>query len=335
MAANLSFIGEQMTQLMYIFPGQGSQYKGIGKDLYESCESARNIYHQASELLGYDLVELSFSDQQEQISLTRYTQPVLFTHQIACLKVFNELTDNQYTPGLLAGHSLGEYTALVAAGSISFEDGLELVSKRGELMGDFGSGSMLALPFNQVKSAALAEDFGCQVATINLQQQTVVGGTESNIDQLQEHILALHPKKRTVKLDTEGAFHTDLMKDAADEFKTMLDRTHFGSLNAPVLSNYSADIHQQDGSSTADLLYQQLYKPVNWLGCMQASLIYQIDTIIEFGGGIGKGDKPEEKRPNLEAMTKRNFRSFEHQINYYSSINTSTLNATANSLLTL
>jgi [acyl-carrier-protein] S-malonyltransferase len=202
-------------------------------------------------------------------------------------------------------------------------------------MGDFGSGSMLALPFNQVESASFAEHFGCQVATINIQQQTVVGGTEFNIDQLQEHITTLHPKKRTVKLDTEGAFHTDLMKDAADEFKTILDRTNFGPLNIPVLSNYSADTHPQDGNSTANLLYQQLYKPVNWLGCMQASLNYKIDTIIEFGGGIGKDDKPEKKRPNLEAMTKRNFRSFAHEINYYSSINTSTLTATANSLLNL
>ena len=324
-----------MTHLMYIFPGQGSQYRGIGKDLYESYESAKDIYHQASELLGYDLAELSFNDQKEQIGLTRYTQPVLFTHQMACFEVFNELTDNNHTPDLLAGHSLGEYTALVAAGSISFEDGLELVRKRGELMGDFGAGSMLALPFNRLESTLLAEDFGCQVATINIQQQTVVGGTESNIDQLQEHISRRHPKKRTVKLDTEGAFHTDLMKDAADEFKTILDQTNFGPLNVPVLSNYSADTHPQDGNSTANLLYQQLYKPVNWLGCMQTSLDYQIDTIIEFGGGIGKGDKPEEKRPNLEAMTKKNFRSFVHEINYYSSINTSTLTATANSLLNL
>ena len=322
-----------MTQSMYIFPGQGSQYKGIGKDLYESYESARNIYHQASECLDYDLVELSFSDQKEQISLTRYTQPVLFTHQIACLEVFNDLTDNRYTPDLLAGHSLGEYTALVAAGSISFEVGLELVNKRGELMGDFGSGSMLALPFNHVESASFAEHFGCQVATINIQQQTVVGGTEFNIDQLQEHISTLHPKKRTVKLDTEGAFHTDLMKDAADEFKTTLDQTNFGSLDTPVLSNFSADVHQQDGSSTADLLYQQLYKPVNWLGCMQTSLSHQIDTIIEFGGGIGKGETPEEKRPNLEAITKKVFRSFEREINYYSSINTSTLTTTTKSLI--
>ena len=210
-----------MTHLMYIFPGQGSQYRSIGKDLYESYESAKDIYHQASELLGYDLAELSFNDQKEQIGLTRYTQPVLFTHQMACFEIFNELTDNNHTPDLLAGHSLGEYTALVAAGSISFEDGLELVRKRGELMGDFGAGSMLALPFNRLESTLLAEDFGCQVATINIQQQTVVGGTESNIDQLQEHISRRHPKKRTVKLDTEGAFHTDLMKDAADEFKTI------------------------------------------------------------------------------------------------------------------
>ena len=321
-----------MAEIMYIFPGQGSQYKGIGKDLYSEFDVAKDIYDQANEVLGYDFVKLSFDDEDHKISLTEFTQPVLLTHQIACLAVFNQLTENHLKPKLMAGHSLGEYAALVTSGCISFEDGLKLVSRRGQLMGAHGEGSMLALPLNYQESSSLAEEYNCQVATINLEQQTVVGGTESNIDYLQEGISKLYPKKRTVKLDTEGAFHTDLMTVAAEEFKNTLSETNFSPMKTPVLSNHSTEVHNESGCDTADLLFHQLYKTVNWLGCMRTSVNYAIDTIIEFGGGIGGGKEPSEKRPNLEAITKKNFRGFKHEISYYAAINTSTINETANSL---
>lgn len=321
-----------MTEIMFIFPGQGSQYKGIGKDLYSEFDIAKNLYHQANDILGYDLVDLSFNDQGQKISLTEYTQPVLLTHQLACLYVFQELTGHHIEPQVMAGHSLGEYTALVAADCISFDVGLKLVSLRGQLMGKHGQGSMLALPFNQDESIALAAEFDCQVATMNLEQQTVVGGTDSNISLLQDKIAKLYPKKRTVRLDTEGAFHTDLMTSAAEEFKQVLSQTNFSTIKTPVLSNYSTEVHDQSGNQTAGLLYKQLYKTVDWLGCMKTSVNYAIDTVIEFGGGIGQGQEPSEKRPNLEAITKKNFRSFKHEISYYSGINTSTIQDAANKL---
>ncbi len=321
-----------MAEIMYVFPGQGSQYKGIGKDLYSEFDVAKDLYHQANEILGYDIVKLSFDDEDQKIGLTEFTQPVLLTHQIACLTIFNQLTEHHLKPKLMAGHSLGEYAALVTSGCISFEDGLKLVSRRGQLMGEHGQGSMLALPFNHEESASLAEEYDCQVATINLEQQTVVGGTESNITSLQENISKLYPKKRTVKLDTEGAFHTDLMIVAAEEFKKTLSETNFLPMKTPVLSNHSTKAHNESGNETADLLFQQLYKTVNWLGCMRTSVNYAIDTIIEFGGGIGGGEEPSEKRPNLEAISKKNFRGFKREMSYYAAINASTINETANNL---
>ena len=321
-----------MAEIMYIFPGQGSQYKGIGKDLYSEFDVAKDLYDQANEILGYDIVKLSFDDKDHKISLTEFTQPVILTHQIACLAVLNQLTENHLKPKLMAGHSLGEYAALVTSGCISFEDGLKLVSRRGQLMGAHGEGSMLALPFNYEESASLAEEYDCQVATINLDQQTVVGGTESNIASLQESISKLYPKKRTVMLDTEGAFHTDLMTLAAEEFKKTLSVTNFSPMKTPVLSNYSSKVHNESGSETADLLFHQLYKTVDWLGCMRTSVNYAIDTIIEFGGGIGGGEQPSEKRPNLEAITKKNYRGFKREMSYYAAINSSTINETVNSL---
>ena len=128
---------------MFIFPGQGSQYIGMGKDLVEKSKSAQKVYERASSVLGYDISELSFNDKHNEMNLTKFTQPVLMTHQIACYEYFSELSDNDPIPMLLAGHSLGEYTALVISGSISFEEGLELVSERGRLMSKHGSGSML------------------------------------------------------------------------------------------------------------------------------------------------------------------------------------------------
>ena len=314
-----------MKNIMYIFPGQGSQYQGIGYDIYNNYSVAKNTYDQASSILGYDMAELSFNDPEHKISLTEFTQPVLLTHQIACYRVFNELTSQSIQPILAAGHSLGEYTALIISEMLSFEEGLNLVRKRGQLMSQYGDGSMLAMPLEQDEAMGIAEQYNCQVATINLAKQTVIGGTDQDIDLCQNACTELFPKKRTVKLDTEGAFHTDLMKKAADEFMNDLNQAQFTLSKFKVLSNFTTDIHKKDGSLTKELLFQQLYRPVNWLGCMKSSIAFDIDTIVEFGGGIGIGKSPAEKRPNLESITKKNFRGFGQEIKYCSAINTESI----------
>ena len=112
--------------ILFVFPGQGSQYKSMGSDLCNEYETARKVYQQASEVLGYDVAEISFEDPREELNLTRYTQPALLTHSIACLEVFKDLTDDRLQPSMAAGHSLGEYSALVAAKAVSFESALKL-----------------------------------------------------------------------------------------------------------------------------------------------------------------------------------------------------------------
>ncbi|MBT8102804.1 MAG: ACP S-malonyltransferase, partial [Gammaproteobacteria bacterium] len=131
-------------KVLFVFPGQGAQYRGIGSDIYKEHATAKKVYAQASDVLGYDLAELCFNDRDEQLNLTRFTQPALLTHSIACLEVFRELTDDRLKPAMTAGHSLGEYSALVAAKALSFETALGLVQKRGELMGTHGEGEMTA-----------------------------------------------------------------------------------------------------------------------------------------------------------------------------------------------
>ena len=170
--------------ILFVFPGQGSQYPGIGKDLFDAFESVRQLYGQASEVLGYDLAQLSFEDPEGKINLTRYTQPVLLTHSISCLQAFKEMTNGKVSPGLTAGHSLGEYPALVAAGALDFPSALQLVKTRGQLMGDLGDGEMEALPLPIENAQELAEQHYCAVAACNLPDQTVVGGRAEDLDAL-------------------------------------------------------------------------------------------------------------------------------------------------------
>ena len=198
-------------------------------------------------------------------------------------------------------------------------------------MGEYGQGSMLALPLMRDDAQLIAENHGCQVATMNLPQQTVVGGKDSDIEKLESAFAELYPRKRAVKLDTEGAFHTDLMKTAALAFKETLEQASFAPSTIGVVSNFTAELHAEDGSATKNLLFEQLFKPVNWVGCLKTSVSFGIKTIIEFGGGIGKAPEPENKRPNLESIIKKNFRSFECPIDYYPAINLKTVEESAKS----
>ena len=195
-------------QLMFVFPGQGSQYRGMGSDLYRDFPVARQVYDRANEVLGFDLRKLSFEDPADEIGLTRNTQPALLTHEIACWKVFNELTGGRVQPVLAAGHSLGEYSALVAAGALTFEDALKLVRRRGELMGEHGEGGMLALTLDVETARPLADRHYCQVASCNLPDQTVVGGRDADLDALAADLAVRMPRKRAIRLATAGAVHT-------------------------------------------------------------------------------------------------------------------------------
>lgn len=319
--------------VMYVFPGQGSQYRGMGSDLYQEFESARRIYDQAGEVLGYDLAKLSFEDPDAQIGLTRFTQPVLLTHSIACLEAFRELTDNRLVPDTTAGHSLGEYCALVAAGSLSFASALKLVQKRGELMGDYGDGEMIAFPLDLETVRPLVERHYCGIGGCNLPDQTVVGGRTDDLDRITEEVKARFPRKRPVRLKTEGAFHTYLMIEAANHFRPVLDQADIQVPNCRVLSNFTARYHEPDPENIKSSLFFQLFYPVKWIWGMQRAAHDGVTTIVEFGGGIGTGESPGEKRPNLEGMIKKAFRGCEHPPAYFPAINTRTLKETAASIL--
>ncbi len=219
------------SKILFQFPGQGSQYRGMGSDLAGEYAVAREVYARASEVLGYDLGRLSFEDSDGKLDQTRYTQPALLAHEIACLAVFRELTGGSVTPVIAAGHSLGEYSALVAAGGLTLEAAIALVAERGRLMSELGRGSMLATTLDAASAKALADKHYCGVAGCNLPEQTVVAGEDADLAALAADLAATHKGKRAIELKTEGAFHTYWMVSAAQEFRSVLEAAEFGALD--------------------------------------------------------------------------------------------------------
>jgi [acyl-carrier-protein] S-malonyltransferase len=286
--------------ILFIFPGQGSQYPGIGSDLCEEYAVARSVYEQASEVLGFDIAELSFRDPENQINLTRFTQPVLLTHSIACLQVFRDLTDDRLKPTLAAGHSLGEYSALVAAGVLSFESALRLVQQRGDLMGTHGEGEMTAFPLNVESIRPIAERHFCAIAGCNLPEQTVIGGRSEDLEKVEQAVQEQFERARATRLKTEGAFHTYYMVKAAQNYRLVLESADFGESETGVLSNFTGEIHDPDPTSIRAGLFFQLFHPVLWHANMQTAFDQGINLVFEFGGGIGPAQEPGGKRPNLQ-----------------------------------
>lgn len=314
---------------MFVFPGQGSQYRGMGRDIHAEFSVAREVYGEASDVLGYDMEKLSFEDPNDEIGLTRYTQPALLTHSIACLRVFEALTGGSVVPRMAAGHSLGEYTALVTAGSLTLEAGLKLVQKRGELMGEHGEGGMMALTVDVDTARVIADRHYCQVGGCNLPEQTVVGGRDEDLERLAADIAENYPRKRAVPLVTEGAFHTYFMVTAARLFREVLEQTEFAAPEISVLANYTGDVHDVDAESIRARLFFQLFSPVKWDGCLRTAIEQGVDTFIEFGGGLGTAEEPAGKRPNLEGIIRKTLKSRSHDADYIAAINCDSIRAAA------
>jgi len=318
-------VADNEQHILYVFPGQGAQYKGMGGDLCHEYATARKVYEQASGALGYDVAELSLNDPDDQLNLTLYTQPALLTHSIACLEVFRDLTDDRLRPAMVAGHSLGEYSALVAARALSFESALKLVQKRGELMGTYGEGEMTAFPLDVETIRPIAERHHCAVAGLNLPQQTVVGGRAEDLALVEQDVQQEFPRKRPVRLKTEGAFHTYYMVKAAQHYRPVLETAAFELSDVRVLSNFTGGFHEPDPVDIRARLFFQLFHPVLWNLNLQTAFGDGVKTIFEFGGGIGTATEPDGKRPNLEGIIKKTLRATGHEAHYLAVINNQSL----------
>ena len=312
--------------ILYVFPGQGSQYEGMGKDICEAHDIAARIYDRANEVLGYDIRDMSFNNPGDELNLTRNTQPALLTHHIACLEVFKDKTGGSVEPTMAAGHSLGEYSALVAANALTFETALKLVQTRGALMGEHGEGEMTAFMMAVDEIKPLAEQFNCAISACNQPMQTVVGGSSADLEALEAKVAEEFPRKKAIRLKTEGAFHTFYMDKAADLFKAALADADMQAPQIRVLSNYTGGFHDDDVEGIKERLYLQLKHPVMWDANLTTAFGEGVAKVYEFGGGIGPGE-PTEKRPNLEGMIKKASRSLDPKPEYTPVINAATIEA--------
>ncbi|MDD2679279.1 MAG: ACP S-malonyltransferase [Candidatus Omnitrophica bacterium] len=269
----------------YLFSGQGSQYVGMGKDLYASFPESRAIFDRAQALLDFDLKQICFAGPEEQLKVTRISQPAIVTVSIAAYEAFK--AKNKITPGYMAGLSLGEYSALIASGSLTFEDGIRLIKTRGELMDAAAKkypGKMAAvidLTVDKVKEICAASS--AEIANLNCPGQIVISGKSEAIDKA----IALCDAagaKRVIPLEVSGAFHSSLMAEAAQGLKQALDKTNILAPAVPVISNYTA-LPQDRPEQIRENLVQQVRSAVKWEDAMRFILAKGITQFYEFGPG--------------------------------------------------
>ncbi|MFC1568824.1 ACP S-malonyltransferase [bacterium] len=275
-----------MTRTAFIFPGQGSQYVGMGKDLAEKFSQAKEIYAKANDILGYDLSAISFLGPEETLTQTQYTQPALYTHSLIVAELLKE---NGILAEAVAGHSLGEFSALGYAGAYDFEVGLKLVHERGTLMQSAGKavkGAMAAIigldadvVINLCKEA---ESVGIvQAANFNSPAQIVISGSSEGVDKAME--LAKNAgAKRTLKLPVSGAFHSPLMNSAANLFQDILGNIQFNDLSIPVFANVTAQAYTSV-DEIGQLLCKQLTHSVRWIETIENMIQNGISRFIEVG----------------------------------------------------
>lgn len=277
-----------MEKIAFLFPGQGSQFAGMGKALAEAHASARQVFEEADQALGFALSRLCFEGPEEDLKLTQNTQPALLTVSTAALAVLRE---NGFAPDFVAGHSLGEYSALVAAGSLQFADAVRLVRKRGQYMQEAvppGVGAMAALlklPEGTLDGilAEAAQGEVVTAANLNSPDQVVIAGNAAAVNRAVELAKAAGAK-RTVLLPVSAPFHCPLMRPAQQRLAADLNGATFSDLSAPLINNWQAR-EVRSGAEAREGLYEQVPNAVRWMDSIRYLAAQGVARFIEVGAG--------------------------------------------------
>ena len=284
-----SKIQNPKSKIAYIFPGQGSQAVGMGRDLFDNFAASREVFAEADEALGFSLSEMCFGGTAEDLALTANTQPAILTVSVAAYRAME--AEGFPKPDFVAGHSLGEYSALVAAGALEFADAVKTVRKRGTYMQEavpVGVGAMaaiLGLPLETVEIACdeAAEGEVCSPANINSPAQIVIAGNTEAVDRAIE-LLKERGAKRAIKLNVSAPFHCDLMFPAQERLAEDLARIEFRDLRFPIIENVTSDANR-NGARARTALTEQVSNPVRWAQSVEYLLAEDVGTFVEVGAG--------------------------------------------------
>ena len=292
--------------IAYIFPGQGSQYAGMGRELAEKFPAARRVFEEADNALGFALSELCFNGPAEQLQLTENTQPAILATSIAALRAAQ--SEGFPKADFVAGHSLGGYSALVAAGSLSLGIAVKTVRARGRYMQEavpVGTGAMAAIlgaSLDLVKTACdeASEGQVCSAANINSPNQVVIAGDTAAIDRAIE-ILKARGAKRAIKLNVSAPFHCALMKPAQDRLAADLEKTSFADLATPLVTNVDAQAIKS-GTKARDALVRQVSRTVRWLESVEFLASQGVQSFIEIGPGKVLSGLVRQTDRNLQCL---------------------------------